>query len=57
MFEVRKENTGMPFYFFQYTLSRLAREMYDVPEVKEMYENRKDFDIFLVDELFSEVSV
>lgn len=55
MFEIRKNDPTKGFSFFQYILPKLAREMYDVPAVKELYDKRKEFDIFLIDELFNEV--
>lgn len=41
---------------FAITLPAMAREMYKVPSVKQLYEKRKEFDLIIVNHMFNEVS-
>ncbi|TOF71959.1 hypothetical protein CGJ15_27720, partial [Vibrio parahaemolyticus] len=36
-------------------LPTLARELYKVPVVKDLYKRRKEFDVIVIDHLFNEV--
>ena len=42
--------------FHTTALPLLARDLYDLPSVRELYDNRHDFDLVIVDHLFNEVS-
>lgn len=55
MFSLRNDGVGGLSLFENY-LPTLARELYKVPKVKQLYEKRKDFDLIVVDHLFNEVS-
>lgn len=55
MFERGKDAAG-GLASFQVILPALARELYKVPAVKQLYEKRKDFDLIVVNHLFNEVS-
>ncbi|XP_042887614.1 uncharacterized protein LOC122263301 [Penaeus japonicus] len=55
MFETR-ENPGGAFAMFATALPAIARELYKVPKVKELYERRKDFDLIIINHMFNEVA-
>nr|XP_045616370.1 UDP-glucosyltransferase 2-like [Procambarus clarkii] len=50
MFDVRKDLTHLV-----KELPAIAREMYHVPAVKDLYRRRKEFDLMLIDFLFNDV--
>nr|XP_045609683.1 UDP-glucosyltransferase 2-like [Procambarus clarkii] len=54
MFEYLNNPIG-GFGAFKYILPAIARELYNVPVVKELYEKRKEFDLIVVDHEFNEV--
>lgn len=56
MFTKMNENTG-GMAQFQYFLPDMARDIYKVPSVKQLYEKRKEFDLIIVNHMFNEVSV
>lgn len=56
MFEVRKQSKMGGLQLFVDSLPLIARDMYQVPEVKELYERRKEFDLIVVNHMFNEVS-
>ena len=51
----KERATGNVFEAFKLYLPKLAREMYEVPEVKELYEKKNEFDVVMIDSLFNEV--
>ncbi|XP_069959565.1 UDP-glycosyltransferase UGT5-like isoform X1 [Cherax quadricarinatus] len=53
-FENRKSPSGA-FQLFETSLPTLARELYKIPLVKDLYERRKEFDVIVIDQLFNEV--
>ncbi|XP_069180849.1 UDP-glucosyltransferase 2 [Procambarus clarkii] len=55
MFEYLNDPIG-GFGSFKYILPAIARELYKVPVVKELYEKRKEFDLIVVDHEFNEVA-
>ncbi|KAG7162654.1 2-hydroxyacylsphingosine 1-beta-galactosyltransferase-like 1 [Homarus americanus] len=55
MFDMRKSSGGSTNALVR-TLPPMARDMYQVPEVKELYERRKEFDVVMVDALFNEAA-
>ncbi|XP_050729374.1 UDP-glycosyltransferase UGT5-like isoform X3 [Eriocheir sinensis] len=55
MFSLRNDGVGSLSLFENY-LPTLARELYKVPKVKQLYGKRKDFDLIVVDSLFNEIS-
>ncbi|KAK8724684.1 hypothetical protein OTU49_011220 [Cherax quadricarinatus] len=52
-FENSKNPSGI-FQLFETALPTLARELYKVPVVKDLYERRKEFDVIVIDHLFNE---
>ncbi|KAF2360184.1 UDP-glucuronosyl/UDP-glucosyltransferase [Trinorchestia longiramus] len=48
------ENLDKMFQLFQDRLPKIAREIYDVPEVKDLYNRRKEFDLVVIDSIFNE---
>ncbi|XP_050729340.1 UDP-glycosyltransferase UGT5-like isoform X2 [Eriocheir sinensis] len=54
MFSLRNDGVGSLSLFENY-LPTLARELYKVPKVKQLYGKRKDFDLIVVDSLFNEL--
>nr|XP_053653641.1 UDP-glycosyltransferase UGT5-like isoform X1 [Cherax quadricarinatus] len=56
MFDTRKDPGGI-FQMFLNSLPLIARELYQVPVVKDLYQKRKDFDVIVIDQTFNEVSV
>ncbi|XP_053656172.2 UDP-glucosyltransferase 2 isoform X2 [Cherax quadricarinatus] len=52
MFNDRKQG----YKIMRESIVRLARDLYDVPVVKELYLRRKDFDLIVVSSLFNEIS-
>lgn len=54
MFNRGKEMSGALAHF-QYFLPTMARNLYNVPSVKHLYETRKDFDLIIVNHMFNEV--
>lgn len=55
MFECLKDPTGS-FLVLERIIVPVARNFYKDPTVKELYERRKEFDLFIVDHAFNEVS-
>ncbi|XP_069945347.1 UDP-glycosyltransferase UGT5 isoform X2 [Cherax quadricarinatus] len=55
MFSYLNDPTGA-FSQFTTVLPAVARDLYNVPEVKDLYERRKEFDLFMVDHAFNEVA-
>ena len=54
MFSIRGEQPdGLP--KFKDILPAMARDLYKIPSIKQLYENRKGFDLIIVDHLFNEV--
>nr|XP_053653818.1 uncharacterized protein LOC128703242 [Cherax quadricarinatus] len=53
-FMYRKDWTG-GWTMFEVILPNFAQNLYKIPAVKELYERRKEFDLFLVDHAFNEV--
>lgn len=45
------------FRYFGPTLLNMARDMYKVPVVKELYKRRKEFDLIMVNHMFNEVRI
>ena len=56
MFHERTQARGI-ISTFQRILPLMAQEMYKVPSVKKLYEERKEFDLIVVNHMFNEVSV
>ncbi|XP_050693304.1 UDP-glycosyltransferase UGT5-like isoform X2 [Eriocheir sinensis] len=54
-FERRNDGIG-GLGLFKNILPAIARELYKVPAVKQLYEKRKDFDLIAVDHLFNELA-
>ncbi|KAK8724701.1 hypothetical protein OTU49_011230, partial [Cherax quadricarinatus] len=54
-FRYRKDWTG-GWTMFEVILPNFAQNLYKIPAVKELYERRKEFDLFLVDHAFNEVA-
>nr|XP_053656171.1 UDP-glucosyltransferase 2-like isoform X1 [Cherax quadricarinatus] len=52
MFNDRKQG----YKIMRESIVRLARDLYDVPVVKELYLRRKDFDLIVVSSLFNEMA-
>uniref|UniRef100_A0A2P2I7E1 UDP-glucuronosyltransferase n=2 Tax=Hirondellea gigas TaxID=1518452 RepID=A0A2P2I7E1_9CRUS len=55
MFAVQK-NPSKIFDIFTTVFPLIARDIYDVPVVKELYNKRSEFDLFIVDAIFNEGS-
>nr|XP_045586570.1 UDP-glucosyltransferase 2-like [Procambarus clarkii] len=55
MFDTRKDPTR-GFSILTTVLPAIARDMYKVPVVKELYERRKEFDLIVVNPLFNEAA-
>ena len=55
LFEESKKPDNM-FGTFRRIFPLMARDIYDVPEVKDLYERRSEFDVFIIDQIFNEVS-
>lgn len=55
IFERRKDGTG-GLTTFKTLLPAVARDLYKVPAVMELYEKRKEFDLIVVNHIFNEVS-
>ncbi|XP_063593604.1 UDP-glycosyltransferase UGT5-like [Penaeus indicus] len=54
LFATRADPGGV-FTLFQNALPKVARKLYKVPKVKELYDRRKEFDIVIIDHMFNEV--
>ncbi|XP_069190581.1 UDP-glycosyltransferase UGT5 isoform X2 [Procambarus clarkii] len=54
MFDYRSDPTG-GLTEFEVVLPLMARDIYKVPVVKDLYERRKEFDLIIVDHAFNEV--
>lgn len=54
---MNKEGDGFRFPMLKKYLPVMARDMYKLPHIKKLYERRKEFDVVVVDYLFSKVSV
>ncbi|KAF2360183.1 UDP-glucuronosyl/UDP-glucosyltransferase [Trinorchestia longiramus] len=48
------ENQDQSFEDFRDRLQRIARDIYDVPEVMDLYNRRKEFDLLVLNSLFNE---
>ncbi|KAK8744542.1 hypothetical protein OTU49_000857, partial [Cherax quadricarinatus] len=55
MFDYRKDRSG-PFKHLKVALPAIARDLYKVPVVKEIYERRKEFDLIVINHMFNEVA-
>ncbi|XP_042233287.1 UDP-glycosyltransferase UGT5-like isoform X2 [Homarus americanus] len=55
MFDSRKDPTG-GLNIFVTALPAIARDMYKVKAVKDLYDKRKDFDLIVVNHMFNEVA-
>ena len=55
MFEV-EDGLQKTIEFFDTVLPLIARDLYGLSTVRELYDNRHDFDLVIVDHLFNEVS-
>ncbi|KAK7086310.1 hypothetical protein SK128_005001 [Halocaridina rubra] len=53
MFEWRK-NPANIFSMFTTILPQMARDIYKIPEVKELYARRKEFDLIIINHMFNE---
>ena len=56
MFAARASDKTAGFDGFKIMLPTLAREIYTQPQVLDLYNNRDKYDMFIVDEIFNEVS-
>merc|ERR1719259_1155527 len=56
LFEKAKDPDEM-FNTFKKIFPLIARDLYDVPEVKDLYERRNEFDVFIIDQMFNEVTL
>ncbi|XP_064113060.1 UDP-glycosyltransferase UGT5-like isoform X2 [Macrobrachium nipponense] len=54
LFDTRKEPEGS-FYLFIDAMPKFARKIYHLPQVKELYARRKEFDLVIADHMFNEV--
>nr|XP_053653648.1 uncharacterized protein LOC128703119 [Cherax quadricarinatus] len=54
VFDKRNKSSGI-FQVFETALPTLARELYEVPVVKDLYKRRKEFDVIVINQLFNEV--
>lgn len=54
MFEMAKDPQVM-FDMFKTVLPKVARDLYTIPAVKELYDKRNQFDLMIIDQLFNEV--
>ncbi|XP_042887612.1 uncharacterized protein LOC122263299 [Penaeus japonicus] len=54
LFDFRNDPTG-GFSILESVLPPMARKLYQVPKVMQLYEKRKTFDLIIVDQLFNEV--
>ncbi|XP_037792841.1 uncharacterized protein LOC119588212 [Penaeus monodon] len=55
MFETR-ENPAGAFGMFETALPAIARKLYKVPKVKELYDRRKEFDLIVINHMFNELA-
>nr|XP_053653646.1 UDP-glycosyltransferase UGT5-like [Cherax quadricarinatus] len=55
VFDKRKNISGF-FQVFETALPALAKELYKVPVVKDLYKRRKEFDAIIINYLFNEVA-
>lgn len=55
VFEMAVDPTDM-FEHFETIFPKIAKDLYSVPEVKELYDKRKEFDVFIIDHLFNEAT-
>nr|XP_053653615.1 UDP-glycosyltransferase UGT5-like [Cherax quadricarinatus] len=55
VFDNRK-NQSRPMQILETVLPAVARELYKVPVVKDLYKKRKEFDVMVIDQLFNEVA-
>ncbi|KAK8724713.1 hypothetical protein OTU49_011232 [Cherax quadricarinatus] len=55
MFSARKDPGGI-FQIFVTSLPLIARELYQVPVVKDLYQKRKEFDLIVINHMFNEVA-
>lgn len=56
LFATRADPSGV-FNLFQKALPEIAKKLYKVPVVKELYDRRKEFDVVVIDHMFNEVSL
>lgn len=57
MFEQRKGSVAGGLEILKIILPAMAKDIYKVPSVKKLYENRKEFDLVVLDHMMNEVSV
>ena len=55
VFSARGEQSGGLSKFKDY-LPAMARDLYKIPSIKQLYEKRKEFDLIIINQLFNEVS-
>ncbi|XP_069959583.1 UDP-glycosyltransferase UGT5 [Cherax quadricarinatus] len=51
-----RKNHSRPMQIFETVLPAVARELYKVPVVKDLYKRRKEFDVMLINQMFNEVA-
>ncbi|XP_068217267.1 UDP-glycosyltransferase UGT5-like isoform X3 [Palaemon carinicauda] len=56
MFDVAKRTSGI-IGALKERVCKMARDMYQVPHVKELYRRRKEYDIIIIDHLFHEIDI
>jgi len=56
LFQQAKNPDNM-FKMFKKIFPLIARDLYDVPEVKDLYERRNEFDVFIIDQIFNEATL
>ncbi|XP_042887613.1 UDP-glycosyltransferase UGT5-like [Penaeus japonicus] len=54
LFATRADPSGV-FNLFKKALPEIAKKLYKVPVVKELYDRRKEFDVVVIDHMFNEV--
>ena len=58
MFEIHKDKDSKKgIEIFRESITTIAKEIYKIPEVAQLYQNRKKFDLFITDVNFNEVSI
>ncbi|KAK8724695.1 hypothetical protein OTU49_011227 [Cherax quadricarinatus] len=55
VFEERKNPSGI-FQMLETTLPNLAKELYKVPVVEDLYQRRKEFDVIMINQMFNEIA-
>nr|XP_053653629.1 UDP-glycosyltransferase UGT5-like isoform X3 [Cherax quadricarinatus] len=49
-----RKNHSRPMQIFETVLPAVARELYKVPVVKDLYKRRKEFDVMVINQMFNE---